>query len=46
MENGITKFELNDQVADELINLAVIFALENVESPRLNAKSSIKSLES
>lgn len=46
MEDGITKFELNDQVADELINLAVIFALENVESPRLNAKSSIKSLES
>ena len=38
-------FELNDQMAEELVSLAIIFALENVESPRLNTKTGIKSLE-
>lgn len=34
-------FELNDSMAEELINLAVIIALENVESPRTNQKINV-----
>ena len=40
------KFELNDTMAEELISLAVSFALENVESPRLNTKLNMRGLES
>lgn len=40
------EFELSDQMAEELINLAIIFALENVESPRLNTKLNTRGLES
>lgn len=40
------EFELSDTMAEELINLAIIFATETVESPRLQTKSSILSLES
>lgn len=38
-------FELNDQMAEELISLAVSFALENVESQRLNTKLNTRGLE-
>lgn len=40
-----TKFELPDSVAEELITIAKIFALENIESPRLNTSIQTKSLE-
>lgn len=40
------EFELSDQMAEELINLAIVFALENVESPRLNTKLNTRGLES
>lgn len=39
------EFELSDQMAEELISLAIILALENVESTRLNTKVNIKGLE-
>ena len=39
------EFELSDQMAEELINLAIVFALENVESPRLNPKLNTRGLE-
>lgn len=38
-------FELNDTMAEELISLAVIFALENVESTRLTTKVQTRGLE-
>lgn len=41
-----TKFELTDTMAEELINLAIIFATEIVESPRMTAKTNIRPLES
>lgn len=42
---GDTKFELSDTMAEELINLAVAMALENVESQRLQTKLSTLPLE-
>lgn len=39
------EFECNDTVAEELISLAVTFALENVESQRLNTKLNTRGLE-
>lgn len=39
-------FELNDVAAEELISLAISYALENVESPRLNAHLGMRGLES
>jgi hypothetical protein len=39
------KFECNSTVAEELISLAVAFALENVESQRLNSKLNMRGLE-
>nr|DAP32973.1 MAG TPA: hypothetical protein [Caudoviricetes sp.] len=39
-------FELSDSVAEELINLAIIFASDTVESPRLNTKVNLRSFES
>ena len=39
-------FELNDVAAEELISLAITYALENVESSRLNAHLGIRGLES
>lgn len=41
----IYKFECNDTVAEELISLAVTFALETVESQRLNSKLNMRGLE-
>lgn len=38
-------FECNDTVAEELISLAIAFALENVESQRLNSKLNMRGLE-
>lgn len=40
-----TEFELPDSVAEELITLAKIFALENIESSRLNTSMQTKQLE-
>ena len=39
------EFELNETAAEELINLAITFALENVESQRLNTKLNTRGLE-
>ena len=39
------QFECNSTMAEELISLAVAFALENVESSRLNAKLNTRGLE-
>lgn len=39
------EFECNSTVAEELISLAVSFALENVESQRLNSKLNMRGLE-
>lgn len=41
-----TVFELSDSMAEELINLAIIFATETVESPRLTTRLNIRPLES
>ena len=38
-------FELSDSMAEELINLAIAFALENIESTRLNSKLNTRGLE-
>lgn len=40
-----TTFELSDSMAEELINLAIMMALENVESPRLQTKAQMRTLE-
>lgn len=39
------EFECNSTVAEELISLAVTFALENVESQRLNSKLNMRGIE-
>lgn len=39
------QFECNSTVAEELVSLAVAFALENVESQRLNSKLNMRGLE-
>ena len=39
------EFECNSTVAEELISLAIAFALENVESERLNSKLNMRGLE-
>jgi hypothetical protein len=44
-EGGNIEFELNDTMAEELVSLAIGFALENTESPRLNAKLNMRGLE-
>lgn len=41
-----TPFELTDSMAEELINLAILFVTEIVESPRLQTKTSTIQLES
>lgn len=40
-----TEFELSDTMAEELISLAIVFALENVESTRLTTKLNTRGLE-
>ena len=44
--NPLYTFELSDSMAEELISLAVMMALENVESTRLNTKLNMRGLES
>ena len=44
-DQSIYNFECNSTVAEELISLAVAFALENVESQRLNSKLNMRGLE-
>ena len=41
----VYEFECNDTMAEELISLAIAFALENVESQRLNTKLNMRGLE-
>ena len=43
--DNTTEFECSTTMANELINLAVIFATENTESPRLNSMLQTKQLE-
>jgi hypothetical protein len=45
-QNVQYEFELNDSMAEELINLAIVMALETVESPRLQMKEQTRALES
>lgn len=45
MFSDAVNFELSDQMAEELISLAIIFALENIESARLNTKLNTRGLE-
>lgn len=40
-----TTFELNDNVAEEVINTAIMMSAEIVESPRLTTKAQINSIE-
>lgn len=40
-----TEFELSDSSAEEVINLAIMMAAENVESPRAQSKAQMRSLE-
>lgn len=42
---ALYNFECNDTMAEELVSLAVSFALENVESQRLNSKLNMRGLE-
>lgn len=44
--SSLYNFELNDTMAEELISLAITFALENVESTRLTAHANLRGLES
>ena len=44
--NYTQDFELNDSMAEELINLAIVMALETVESPRIQMKENTRALES
>lgn len=45
-DKATVDFELNDSMAEELINLAIIMTLETVESSRLKTKLNLSSLES
>lgn len=45
VQNNLYQFECNSTVAEELVSLAVSFALENVESQRLNSKLNMRGLE-
>ena len=44
-QKALYEFECNSTVAEELVSLAVAFALENVESQRLNSKLNMRGLE-
>ena len=43
---GDTKLEINDTMAEELVNLAIIMSTEIVESSRLSTKVNTRPLES
>lgn len=44
--NDADEVALSDSMVEELINLAIIMATENVESPRLATKVQTRQLES
>lgn len=44
--NTTSEFELSDTMAEELINLAIVFATNTVESSKLQSQTSLLSLES
>ncbi len=44
-DEDAVEFELNNSMAEELISLAISYALENVESTRLNAHLGMRGLE-
>ena len=44
-QKALYDFECNSTVAEELVSLAIAFALENVESQRLNSKLNMRGLE-
>lgn len=44
--NSSEIFALSDTMSEELINLAIVMALENVEAPRINTKLQTNQLES
>lgn len=46
LSSDSTPFELNDSMAEELINLAIILSAEIVESPRQQTKTTFRPLES
>ena len=43
--NNSATFECSDSMAEELVSLAIVFALENVESQRLGTKINTRGLE-
>lgn len=43
---GDTELEINDTMAEELVNLAIIMSTEIVESSRLSTKTNTRPLES
>ena len=45
LKDNLPDFECSDAIAEELISLAISFALENVESTRLNSKLNTRGLE-
>lgn len=45
-DNDYYKFECNDSMVEELISLAIVYALENIESARLSTKLNMRGLES
>lgn len=44
-DNPYYVFECNDTMVEELISLAIAYALENIESARLNTKLNLRGLE-
>lgn len=45
INNKLTEFELSDSVAEEVINMAIVFATETTESQRLNTKVNTRQFE-
>lgn len=43
---NLTEFELNDSMAEELIHLALVMALETTQSPQINTTIQTRALES
>lgn len=41
-----TQFELSDTMAEELINLAIVFATNTIEASKLQSQISLLNLES
>ena len=42
--SNTTEFELSDSMAEELVDLAILMALENVESERVKTKQATMTL--